>query len=510
MLGIVNNIFKWYLLERYSMIERFMEYPINAQNEVWDNLITTAEDTVWGREHHFKLLNDRKEFSQNVPLQDYETLKPYIQRMMHGEKDVLWPGLVEWFSKSSGTTSDKSKFIPVSSQNLKKCHIRGSWDTLTLLYHNKPESQIFAGKNLIMGGSLISFEEYPDSKIGDVSAIMMANMPSFAKPFYAPNLEIGLMSEWEKKIELTAKAALDLNITMIGGVPTWTIVLFRKLLEITGKSNILEVWPNFETYIHGGVSFTPYREQFRQFLPSDSVNYIEIYNASEGYFAIQNDFQTDDMLLLLDNGIYYEFLPMEEWDKEHPQTVLLEEVEIGKNYALVISTNAGLWRYMPGDTIMFTNITPFKIKVTGRTKQFINAFGEEVMVSNTDQALAETCKEFSTVVTEYTVAPHYFEDGGKGSHQWLIEFEKQPESLKNFAEKLDKNLQNINSDYEAKRYKNMALTNLTIQDLPKGTFHQWMKKRGKLGGQHKIPRLANHREYVEDILNFLNLTDKNQ
>ncbi len=486
------------------MIERFMKYPVNAQNEVWDNLVSTAENTVWGIEHNFSQLNDRKEFSQKVPLQNYETLKPYIKRMMHGEKDVLWPGVVEWFSKSSGTTSDKSKFIPVSKENLKKCHIRGSWDTLTLLYQNKPESQIFAGKNLIMGGSLVDFSEYPESKIGDVSAIMMAHMPAFAKPFYAPNLEIGLMSEWEKKIELTARAALDLNITMIGGVPTWTIVLFRKLLEITGKSNILEIWPNFETYIHGGVSFMPYREQFKQFLPSESVNYVEIYNASEGYFAIQDDLKSDDMLLLLDNGIYYEFLPMEEWEKENPQTVLLEEVEVGKNYAIVISTNSGLWRYMPGDTIIFTSTSPYKIKVSGRTQQFINAFGEEVMVSNTDSALSATCREFDTVVCEYTVAPFYIKNDGKGSHQWLIEFERRPLDIEKFAEKLDKNLQNINSDYEAKRYKNMALNNLTIQELPSGTFHNWMKKRGKLGGQHKIPRLANHRDYVEDILNFIN------
>lgn len=504
MKGIVNNLFKWYLSERYGMIERFMRHPVNAQDEVWDYLRTVAEDTVFGREYNFASIKDRRSFAQQVPLQDYESLKPYIKRMMYGEKDVLWPGAVEWYSKSSGTTSDKSKFIPVSRENLKKCHIRGSWDTLTILYHNKPESQIFAGKNLIMGGSLSEFSEYPHSQIGDVSAIMMAHMPAFAKPFYAPNLEIGLMSEFEKKIELTARNALDINVTMIGGVPTWTIVLFRRILEITGKSNMLEVWPNFETYIHGGVSFLPYKEQFKRFFPSDSVRYVEIYNASEGYFAIQNDFNTDDMLLLLDNGIYYEFLPMEEWDTENPQTVLLEEVEAGKNYAIVISTNAGLWRYMPGDTVVFTSTSPYKIKVSGRTQQFINAFGEEVMVSNTDQALAAACKEFDAEVSEYTVAPYYFENDGKGRHQWLIEFEKAPVDVNAFAESLDKNLQKINSDYEAKRYLDLALTNLSIQTLPKGTFHQWMKQRGKLGGQNKIPRLANNRKYVDELLHYLN------
>ncbi len=503
MKNLMNNIFGWYFRERYRLIEKFVKFPIQVQNEVLNNMLSLNKHTVWGRKYDFSTIYTAEDFSKRVPLQDYETLKPYIKRMMLGEKDVLWSGQVKWFSKSSGTTSDKSKFIPVTTQNLKACHLRGTFDTMTLLYNSKPDSKIFAGKNLVMGGSLSSFTEFQDSKIGDVSAIMLANMPAFVKPFYAPSLEIGLMSEWEEKIELMARQSINENIVMLGGVPTWTIVLFRRILEITGKANILEVWPDFQTYIHGGVSFTPYREQFKTFLPSDKINYIEIYNASEGYFAIQNDPDKDDMLLMLDNGIYYEFLPIDQWEATRPLAIPLQDVKVGLNYALVITTNSGLWRYMPGDTVMFTSVFPFKIKVTGRTKQFVNAFGEEVIVSNTDKALSMTCPVFDAIVSEYTVAPIYFKNTGKAGHEWLIEFEKAPISIENFSLALDKNLQLVNSDYEAKRYKDMALVALNLKEIPKGTFHTWMKKRGKLGGQNKVPRLANHREYIDDILTLI-------
>lgn len=499
----MNNLFGWYFRARYRLIDRFIKFPIQVQNEVLNNMLSLNKHTEWGRKYDFSTIRTAEDFSKRIPLQDYETLKPYIKRMMNGEKDVLWSGQVKWFSKSSGTTSDKSKFIPVTTQNLKACHLRGSADTLTLIYHNKPDSNVFAGKNLVMGGSLSSYSEYPDTKIGDVSAIMLYNMPLYARGFYSPSLEIGLMSEWEEKIEKMAQKTIHENIVMLGGVPTWTIVLFRRILEITGKSNILEVWPEFKTYIHGGVSFTPYREQFKTFLPSEEINYIEIYNASEGYFAIQDDPAVDDMLLMLDNGIYYEFLPMDQWDAPRPVAIPLQEVEVGKNYALIITTNSGLWRYMPGDTVMFTSVFPFKIKVTGRTKQFVNAFGEEVIVSNTDKALAMTCPEFDAIVSEYTVAPVYFQNSGKAGHEWLIEFEKPPIDHDAFRLALDKNLQSINSDYEAKRYKDMALVALSLKEIPKGTFHRWMKKRGKLGGQNKVPRLANHRQYIEDILSII-------
>ena len=500
----VNRVFRKFYQYRYKRIQRIMDKPHEVQEGVFQQLIQSAKHTEWGRMYDYRHIKNQEQFADRVPLQNYENLKPYIQRMMHGEKDVLWSGQVKWFSKSSGTTSEKSKFIPVSSRNLRTCHIRGTWDTMTLFYHNRSDAKQFEQKSMVMGGSLSKFEAYPKSVIGDVSAIMIQNMPSVGKPFYIPDFETALMSEWEAKLEKMAQiASQEPNVVMIGGVPTWTVVLFRRILEITGKRNMLEVWPHFQLYIHGGVSFMPYKKQFEAFFPSESVDYLEIYNASEGYFAVQSDFASKDMLLLLDNGIYYEFLPMSEWGKNEPRAVPLSKVEVGKNYALVISTNGGLWRYMPGDTITFTSTQPYKIKITGRTKQFVNAFGEEVMVENTDKALAMTCAEMDVIVAEYTVGPIYFKGLGKGGHEWLVEFEKAPADMEVFATQLDENLQKVNSDYEAKRYRNMALTRLRLRPVSRGIFHKWMASRGKLGGQHKVPRLANNRKYVDEILDFM-------
>ena len=500
---LINKGMRLFFQHRYKRILHFMEHPHEAQKEILTELIQSTKHTEWGRKYDFKSIKTPADFAAKVPVQDYESLKPYIERMMLGESDVLWSGQVKWYAKSSGTTSDKSKFIPVSDRNLKKCHIQGSWDTMNIFYHNNPDARQFESKSMLMGGSLEAFDLNPDTMIGDVSAIMMDRMPYIGRPFFTPDIETATMPKFDEKLERMAQIiSQEKDMVMVGGVPTWTIVLFDRILEITGKDNISEVWPNLEVYIHGGVSFEPYREQFKKYLPSEKVQYMEIYNATEGYFAIQNDFKTDDMLLLLDNGIYYEFLPADEWDKENPVAIPLSEVELGKNYAMVISTNAGLWRYVPGDTIMFTSETPYKIKITGRTKQFVNAFGEEVMVSNTDKALAQTCHTTGAVATEYTVAPIFISKKGKGGHEWLIEFEKSPEDLPLFNKLLDENLQKINSDYEAKRYKGMALKRLTLQSLPKGTFHNWLKSKGKYGGQHKVPRLANHRKYVEEILDF--------
>ncbi len=480
-----------------------MQHPIEVQKEVWRELIQAARYTEWGRRYNYRKLRTPQDYAQTVPVNDYETLKPFIQRMMMGEKDVLWNGQVRWFSKSSGTTSDKSKFIPVSRENLRACHIRGTWDTMNIFYHNHPEAKQFECKSLLMGGSLVAYPKYLRTMIGDVSAIMIHNMPTIARPFFTPDFETALMAEWEEKLERTARlCSQDPTMVMIGGVPTWTVLLLRRILEMTGKKHLLEVWPDFQLYIHGGVSFTPYKKQFEAFFPSDQVSYQEIYNASEGYFAIQNDPSQDDLLLLLNNGIYYEFLPVEEWGSSNPQTISLAEVETGKNYALVITTNSGLWRYLVGDTVTFTSVNPYKIRITGRTKQFVNAFGEEVVVENTDRALAITCRQTDATVTEYTVAPIYFQGSGKGGHEWLIEFENPPLDLGQFRRHLDANLQMINSDYEAKRYKSMALEQLQMKVLPKGTFYNWLRSKGKFGGQHKVPRLANHRKYVEEILDF--------
>lgn len=499
-MSVLNAILSKYLRTRMRRIEWFMDKPHEAQGYWFQKLIQHSRNTQWGQEHDYKSIKSHKDFTERVAIQDYDSLKPYIRKMMLGEENVLWTGKTNWFSKSSGTTSDKSKYIPVSLEHHKQCLIRGSIDTLSLYHNNNPHAKIFKGKGIVMGGSKEPFVDYPKSITGDVSALMLDQMPFIAKYFYTPDMETALMKDWEPKIRRIAEITSQQNITNLGGVPTWTIVLFRTILEMTGKDHILDVWPNLEVYIHGGVSFTPYKEQFKKFLPSDQVSLFEIYNASEGYFSIQFDSKDDDMLLLLDNGIYYEFIAPEEWNKDYPKAIPLWEVEEEKNYAIVISTNSGLWRYMPGDTVKFTSTSPYKIKVTGRTKHFINAFGEEVMIENTDKALAITCQELDTAVTEYTVAPIYFNNHEKGGHEWLIEFESTPKDINLFTKKLDLNLQLINSDYEAKRFKGMALDQLVIRSLPKGSFHNWMKEKGKYGGQNKVPRLANHRKYLEEIL----------
>ncbi len=506
MRNIVNSAFRIYCKYRYNQMEHFMKHPFEVQNALFENLIQSASHTEWGKKHNYKSVNTIEDFRKSVPIQDYESHKPFITRMMEGESDILWSGKVEMFSKSSGTTNDKSKYIPVSRQNFNGCHIRGTWDTLGVMYEKIPNCSVFGGKNFVMAGNYTRYKPGLDTIYGDVSALMIRNMPKVGRPFFEPDIDIVLRDDWESKIQLMAEIACSKDVApqirMVGGVPTWIIVFFRHILEVSGKSNMLEVWPNFEVYIHGGVSMAPYWEQFQRFLPSEKVNYVEVYNASEGYFATQLDLDQDDMLLLLKNGVYYEFLPMEEWYKENPEAISLEDVEIGKNYALVINTNAGLWRYLIGDTVTFTSKFPYKIKITGRTQQFVNAFGEEVMVSNTDKAIAETCHEMEAIVSDYTVAPIYIEGAGKGGHEWLIEFEKEPQDLEAFNTLLDQKLQKINSDYEAKRYKNMALGQLKMRPLPKGTFLNWLRSKGKYG-QSKIPRLANDRQYVEEILNFV-------
>ncbi|MBP7398984.1 MAG: GH3 auxin-responsive promoter family protein [Chitinophagales bacterium] len=470
---------------------------------MFNYLVQTAKDTNWGQRFDYTSIKTFSDYQNRFPVQDYDFFKTEIERIMKGEDNVLWPGTTSWFAKSSGTTSDKSKFIPVTKVSLDDCHFKGSRDLLAMYLTNQPESNLFAGKGLVMGGShqVNQLNEY--SRFGDVSAVMMQNLPIFAHLVKTPNLSIALMSEWEEKIEKMAQHTVKQNVTHIAGVPTWTIVLIRRLFEITGKNNLRDVWPNLELYIHGGVSFKPYREQFNQLIRGDDMNYIETYNASEGFFAFQDRLKADDMLLILDNGIFYEFIPVEEFDKEFPRTISLAEVEVGKNYGLVISTNAGLWRYKVGDTIRFTSTHPFRVQVSGRIKHFINAFGEEVIVDNSDEAVRKACLATGAIIKDYTAAPIYFSGEGKGGHEWIIEFDKQPNDIKIFTEVLDNTLQSINSDYEAKRYKNIALELPVIHIAPQGTFYNWLKSRGKLGGQHKVPRLSNERNYIEEILAML-------
>jgi len=483
---------------RIGRIEEWINNPIAVQREVLQHLVTSAQYTEFGRKYNFSKTFSIRDFKQAVPIHEYDDLKPYIQRIMNGEENILWNTPISWFAKSSGTTSDKSKFIPVSEESLQDCHYKGAKDVLTMYYNFNPDSDLLTGKGLVIGGSHTISQMNTDVHYGDLSAVLLHNSPIWAHWIRTPELSIALLDEWENKIEQLAMSTITENVTSISGVPTWTLVLIRRILEITGKSNLSEVWPSFELYIHGGVSFTPYLEQFRKLIGKD-IHYLDMYNASEGFFAAQGNPNDDGMLLFLDHGIFMEFMPVAEYGKANPETIGLADVELGQQYALVINTNGGLWRYLLGDTVQFTSLYPFRIKVSGRLKHFINAFGEEVIVDNSDKAIAIASEKTGAVVNDYTAAPVYFGDTGNGAHEWLVEFEKEPSSMAVFVTELDKALQSINSDYEAKRYKDIALSMPVMYSLEKGVFSAWLKSKGKLGGQHKVPRLSNDRKYIEEI-----------
>lgn len=502
-MGILSPALKGFMRLRQSAIENFIGSPEDAQMKEFHSLIGSARFTEWGKKYDYDSFNSIADFQKAVPISDYDGFKPYIQRMMEGEQNILWPSEINWFAKSSGTTSDKSKFIPVSREALVDNHYRGSRDVLALYFRQHTESKLMNGKGLAIGGSHQVNQLSENSFYGDVSAVMMQNMPVAGHLLRTPDMSIALMNEWEEKIEMMARATMQENVTFIAGVPTWTIVLIKRIFELAGTDNLLDVWPNLELYIHGGVSFTPYREQFRSFIKGPNMHYRETYNASEGFFAAQDIDGAEGMLLAIAHGIFYEFMPMEEWGREHPQTLTLPEVEVGKNYALVISTNSGLWRYVIGDTIQFTSLDPFRIKVSGRLKHYINAFGEEVIVDNSDAAIAAASRETGAIVNDYTAAPVYMTGDSNGAHEWIIEFEHLPVALEVFVDAMDKHLQKINSDYEAKRHKDIALRSPIVHHMPKGGFNRWLKSNGKLGGQHKVPRLSNERKWLEEILPFV-------
>lgn len=501
-MGLVNFIVTSVIKKRIQQIRRFLDHPHDVQHEQFMNLLHKAKHTAWGKKHDYSSIHTIDQFQERVPINDYDDLKPYINRLMEGETNLLWPSQINWFAQSSGTTSDRSKFIPVSKDSLKDCHFRGGRDLMALFAHNKPGTKVFDGKGLIMGGSHQVSKVNKETYYGDISAVMMQNMPFLASLIRTPDLSISLMENWEEKIEQMARQTKEQNVTHLAGVPTWTLVLIKRLFQLTGQNNLLDIWPNLELYIHGGVNFTPYRQEFQKLIPSADMNYMETYNASEGFFGIQDTLKNDELLLMLDYGIFYEFAPLEELGRDQPKTLQLHEVEKGINYALIISTNAGLWRYKVGDTVVFTSVNPYRVKVSGRIKQFINAFGEEVMIHNTEQAIAKACLETNATVKEYTVAPIYLSETSKGGHEWLIEFEHAPEDVEQFKHILDRALQEANSDYEAKRSGNIALKSPVIHSMPENTFYNWLKSKGKLGGQHKVPRLSNEREYVEEIKQF--------
>ncbi|HEY9008372.1 GH3 auxin-responsive promoter family protein [Ohtaekwangia sp.] len=491
--------------KRIHQIELFMKYPHEVQDEIFRKLIQTARYTEFGEQYDFASIQSYEQFRERVPIHTYEDLFPSIERLMRGEQNILWPTEIKWFSKSSGTTNARSKFIPVSQEALEDCHFKGGKDLISIYVNNFPNTTLFDGKGLAVGGShqINDFDPSATSYYGDVSAVIMQNLPQWAQFIRTPSLETALMGNWEEKIEKMARETARDNVTNIAGVPTWTLLLIQRVVELEGKNNILEVWPNLEAFFHGAVSFTPYRALFKTLIPFDRMNYWEIYNASEGFFGIQDQRGSEEMLLMLDYGIFYEFIPVGELDKENPRALQLSEVELNTNYAMVISTNAGLWRYNIGDTVKFTSLSPYRIKISGRTKHFINAFGEELIVENAETAIAKACEQTGAIIENFTAGPIYLDHGKKGGHEWIVEFKKKPSSLEHFTKILDKVLREINSDYDAKRAHDLALIEPRIHSVDEGTFYNWMKSRGKLGGQNKVPRLSNTREYVDDILKMM-------
>lgn len=487
---------------RVRQIAKYATQAEQIQRDVLKRLVKTAAATEWGLKHSYSTISNYEQFAKAVDVQDYETLKGYIDRMRHGEKDVLWKGRCKWYAKSSGTTNDKSKFIPVTPAGLKNSHYKGGTDVVALYLDNNPSSRMFSGKALILGGSHASNYNLPGSLVGDLSAILIENCNPFVNMFRVPGKEIALLGDFEEKMDRIARTTSCMNVTNISGVPSWMMAVLKHMLDITGKNSIDEIWPNLEVFFHGGVAFTPYREQYHQIIKNPGMKYMETYNASEGFFGIQNDPTDPAMLLMIDYDVFYEFIPFEDLDSLNPRVLPLWEVEVGKNYAMLISTSCGLWRYMIGDTVRFTSKDPYKIVISGRTKHFINAFGEELIVDNAEKGLAKACAETGAQVREYTAAPVFMDENAHCCHQWLVEFAKAPSSVEQFAEILDKELQRINSDYEAKRYKNKTMQQLEMVVARENLFNDWLKSKGKLGGQHKVPRLSNSRTYIDELLSM--------
>ncbi len=503
-MALLNSVISWIMKKRMHQIELFIKYPHEVQQEWFKSLLSRAQDTEWGKAYDYKSIKTIEQYRERVPVSSYDDLKPYIDRTRAGEQNILWPSAIKWYAKSSGTTAGKSKFIPVSKHAIEECHFKGGKDLLSLYVNSHPETMIFDGKSIGLGGSNqineINNESYYE---GDLSAILIQNLPFWVEMQRTPNLEVTLMSEWEEKIHKMAQITMHHDVTKMAGVPSWSMVLIKKVLELSGEENIKKVWPNFEVFFWGGVNFEPYRKQFNALFGNEPVNYWQTYNASEGFFGIQDRKDADDMLLMLDYGVFYEFIPSDQLNADNPRIIGLDEVQLHVNYALLITTNAGLWRYKIGDTIVFTSLQPYRIKVSGRTQNFINSVGEELIVDNADKAIAAACQKCNVNVNEYTAGPVYKLNANKACHEWIIEFEEVPQDMNAFINALDKALKSFNSDYEAKRYKNMVLIEPLVHSAQKGTFYKWLKMKGKLGGQHKVPRLANNREYLDEILELL-------
>lgn len=498
---IVNSLASWFLKKRFHQIELFLKYPIDVQNELLEHLLHTAKNTEIGKQYDFASISTYREFAERVPVTSYEDNHLQIERARKGESNIFWPTPIKWFAKSSGTTNSKSKFIPVSSASLEHCHYAASKDLLCMYLNNNPDANLFLGKSLRLGGSKELYKENA-TVYGDLSAILIDNMPFWAEYSSTPNNEVSLMADWELKMQAIVDQTIQENVTSLAGVPSWMLVLLNNVLETTGKSNLFEIWPNLEVYFHGGVNFDPYIEQYNAILPKDNFRYYEIYNASEGFFAIQDRNANKELLLMLDYGIFYEFIPMDTYGSASEKIIPLEQVQVAKNYAIVITTNAGLWRYKIGDTVRFTSISPFRIKVTGRTKHHINVFGEELIIENAEMALKQASKHTQCEIVDYTAAPIFMEGREKGAHEWIIEFKTPPKDLSLFTKSLDSALMDVNSDYQAKRFNNITLNMPKVHVARQRLFYDWLKQKNKLGGQHKVPRLSNKRNFIEELLHL--------
>ena len=499
-MSIIPSIINWINTKRLSQIDLFKRYPVETQQEVLFSLLSKAAGTGWGITHGYQDIKSYREYAERVPLQTYEELIPFVERLRAGEKNLLWPGEIKWFAKSSGTTSTKSKFIPISKESLEETHYRGFKDCMAIYTSLHPDTRLYTGKGLTLGGSHRINNFSNDSLYGDLSAILLENAPVVADLIRTPPTKVALLEDFEEKMKRITEITANMNVTSISGVPSWFLVLLRYILKSASTDNLYDVWPNLEVFFHGGVNFAPYREQYKKILPGDKMKYMETYNASEGFFGIQDDPSAQDMLLILDSGIFYEFIPVQDIENENPGALTIGEVEKGVNYAIIISTNGGLWRYKIGDTIVFTSLYPHKFRISGRTKHFINAFGEEVIIDNAEKALEAACQRTGARVSEYTAGPVYMGSESKGCHEWVIEFDRQPDDIDHFVEILDNTLKSVNSDYEAKRYKDLTLTRPVVRVVPKGTFYNWFKEKNKLGGQNKMPRLSNNRDFIESIM----------
>lgn len=505
---IVSKIYRLYSTRRIKMLDLNRKDPISFQRGLFEIFMKKGEETIFGKEHNIREGMTLREFQNSVPLRDYDKLESWIKRARSGEDNLLWPGRTAWFAKSSGTSSSKSKFIPITDESLNLCHYDGMQNMLSTYIHNNPDSKLLEGMALTLGGSA-KIDEAGDGKTqyGDLSAILLKNSPILAEFRRTPPADIALISDFEKKVDEICRVASKQNVTSISGVPSWNLILLNAILEYNGKKDLREVWPNLELFMHGGISFDPYKKEYLRIIPHENMNYMENYNASEGYFAFQDDPSDSSMLLMTNGGVFYEFIPIdrleEALDGRFKEFETVDSVRVGINYAMVITTNGGLWRYLIGDSVVFTSLFPHKISITGRTQLFINAFGEELMISNAERALSETCNICDCSVENYTVAPLFMEDGGKGSHQWIVEFKNPPADLEIFANTLDKEVCKVNSDYEAKRANSVTMTRLTVVSLPEGTFYRWMKESGKLGGQNKVPRLSNGRKFADTLLEYV-------